>query len=272
MVEEMTPITRKEMYLAKIIGQAVQIPEPLTREEMFLAKMAEEGMGAPDWNAAEGKPGHVLNRTHWVEMVEKELLAEQEHSFAEGMAMFADAIPLEEGKTYKVSFDGVLYNCVAFSCMFMDAYTIAIGNGAIFGHPTGNNEPFAVATVQAAGMSGAMCMDTLNHTIKIAEDVEEVHTIPKKYIQNSIPFYVEIGSNYISATPNEIKTALENGRAVIGVNGKHYFNLDSFNINTVGFWTLNANVIESVTGASFDADAEYKDVTRRTYVLTSSTN
>ena len=265
--------SRMEQILTALVSGEIVDFIPMTRNEVLLKQLINKGGGAvPDWNAAEGKPGHVMNRTHYAEMVEKELLAEQEYSFAEGMALFADAVPLEKGKTYKVSFDGVLYNCVAFDCMFMDAYTIAIGNGAIFGYPVASNEPFAVATVQAAGMSGAMCTDTLSHTIKIAEDVEEVHTIPKKYIQNSIPFYVEIGPNYIWATPNEIKTALENGRAVIGVNGYQYFNLSSFNGITVEFWTFNAGEIEAVTGANFDADAEFNDITRSTYVLTSSTN
>lgn len=43
-------------------------------EEEFAEKLANAGsgggtggMGGADWNAAEGEPGHVLNRTHWVE-------------------------------------------------------------------------------------------------------------------------------------------------------------------------------------------------------------
>lgn len=37
-------------------------------EEEFAEKLASEDGAAPaDWNAAEGEPGHVLNRTHWTE-------------------------------------------------------------------------------------------------------------------------------------------------------------------------------------------------------------
>lgn len=68
MSEELNPITRKEMFLAKIIGNAVETPEPITREEMFLDQIAKNGSGGgggADWNAAEGQPGYVANRTHY---------------------------------------------------------------------------------------------------------------------------------------------------------------------------------------------------------------
>lgn len=37
--ENLTPITRKEMFLAKAAGQDVETPEPITREEIFLSKI-----------------------------------------------------------------------------------------------------------------------------------------------------------------------------------------------------------------------------------------
>lgn len=37
--ENLTPITRKEMFLAKAAGMDVETPEPITREEMFLSKI-----------------------------------------------------------------------------------------------------------------------------------------------------------------------------------------------------------------------------------------
>jgi hypothetical protein len=41
--ENLTPITRKEMFLAKAVGQDVKTPEPITREEMFLSKIGGGG-------------------------------------------------------------------------------------------------------------------------------------------------------------------------------------------------------------------------------------
>lgn len=43
--ENLTPITRKEMFLAKAAGQDVETPEPITREEMFLSKINGSGGG-----------------------------------------------------------------------------------------------------------------------------------------------------------------------------------------------------------------------------------
>lgn len=41
--ENLTPITRKEMFLAKASGQNIQIPTPITREEIFLSKITGGG-------------------------------------------------------------------------------------------------------------------------------------------------------------------------------------------------------------------------------------
>jgi hypothetical protein len=41
--ENLTPITRKEMFLAKAAGMDVATPEPITREEMFLSKIVGGG-------------------------------------------------------------------------------------------------------------------------------------------------------------------------------------------------------------------------------------
>lgn len=45
--ENLTPITRKEMFLAKAAGQNVETPEPATREEMFLSKISGGSGGVP---------------------------------------------------------------------------------------------------------------------------------------------------------------------------------------------------------------------------------
>ena len=44
--ENLTPITRKELFLAKAAGQDVETPMPITREEMFLDKIQGGGGGS----------------------------------------------------------------------------------------------------------------------------------------------------------------------------------------------------------------------------------
>lgn len=41
--ENLTPITRKEMFLAKAAGQNIETPTPITREEIFLSKISGGG-------------------------------------------------------------------------------------------------------------------------------------------------------------------------------------------------------------------------------------
>ena len=60
-MSEMKPITRKEKLIA---GEDLT---PITREEMFLKKYGGGASGGADWNASEGEAGYVKNRTHYEE-------------------------------------------------------------------------------------------------------------------------------------------------------------------------------------------------------------
>lgn len=44
-MSELTPITRKETFLAKVGGQNVVTPTPITREETFLQAIIDNGSG-----------------------------------------------------------------------------------------------------------------------------------------------------------------------------------------------------------------------------------
>ena len=39
----LNPITRREMFIAKMAGMDVETPEPITREEMFMQKVIDNG-------------------------------------------------------------------------------------------------------------------------------------------------------------------------------------------------------------------------------------
>lgn len=43
--EQLEPITRKEMFLAKAAGMDIETPEPITREEMFISMISGGGTG-----------------------------------------------------------------------------------------------------------------------------------------------------------------------------------------------------------------------------------
>ena len=47
-MKKLTPVTREEMYLAKIAGADVQIPAPVTRKEQYLAAIAGMEIETPE--------------------------------------------------------------------------------------------------------------------------------------------------------------------------------------------------------------------------------
>lgn len=53
--EKLTPITRKEMFLAKAAGQDITTPTPITREEMFLSKISGGGSGGSETLEGDGQ-------------------------------------------------------------------------------------------------------------------------------------------------------------------------------------------------------------------------
>lgn len=62
-MKNLTPITRKEMFMAKAAGQDVTPPEPITREEMFLSDIAEheEGQGSGGGGSSGGGALRVID-------------------------------------------------------------------------------------------------------------------------------------------------------------------------------------------------------------------
>ena len=57
MSDELTPITRKEIFLAKAGGQNVVTPTPITREEIFLQAIIDNGSGG---GGGTGGGGNVM--------------------------------------------------------------------------------------------------------------------------------------------------------------------------------------------------------------------
>lgn len=106
-----------ETYIPSTIARTSDIPE----------------VAQPDWNAAEGAPGHVLNRTHWVEEVDNSVEADvtfiSDGGFGNAMTdnVVSDFpfIP-EAGKTYTIEYDGVSYECPA---VLVDI-SVVLGNHA----------------------------------------------------------------------------------------------------------------------------------------------
>lgn len=153
----MEPITRKEMFMAKAAGQNVNVPEPITREEMFLNAIGSgggTGGGAqPDWNAAEGEAGHILNRTHHLEKAEGTVFDMTDLVYDESSSCFqyyGDPLHLIVGEKYEIHYLSGTYECVAYdSEMLGESGGIVMGNiGALTGGDD-TGEPFVAIVPQS---------------------------------------------------------------------------------------------------------------------------
>lgn len=133
----------------------------------------------PDYAAAEGEPGHILNRTHWVEtgMVEMPIpsgvwTADDEARFF----LMSAPIGLVAGKTYIVNWNGVDYSLVAVDM------TETFGSPAV----ALANEIFEIADGEFDVDNGVYGMvvsyDGTEATFSIHGDGEIVHKLDSKYL------------------------------------------------------------------------------------------
>lgn len=134
------------------------------------------------WNDLEDKPFY----TSYVENV----LLEEIEVFVYKAGIWAwiseNQFILEEGKTYKVVFNGVTYECVAYSSV----YGVVIGNLAPMGLSSGNNEPFAIRSQNLCTASGG------TYTVSVAELQENFVTLSEDFIPDTIARTEYVDENF----------------------------------------------------------------------------
>ena len=182
----------------------------------------------PDWNQNDDtQPDYVKNRPFYTgDPVEAVLVEESAIPFelvdgpdgsAIYVAEFPSTVEVTAGETYKVSWDGTVYECTSVS----GGSEIGIGNLSIMGGPD-TGEPFFIVVINGDVMSIATADTSASHTFSISRAVVPVVKIDKKYLaqpdwnQNdktaadyvkNRPFYSETGTvtveNAISGMPLE---------------------------------------------------------------------
>lgn len=166
----------------------------------------------PDWNAAEGKAGHVLNRTHYVD--EKGVIHKLPNKFidADWMATSEEGggdyliIPeqdvsggmwknrnmeIQPGLEYDVYINGVVYPCVAFN----DDESIVLGNNMALNK---NNLPFCVVWAGGTATAGMFL-----HNNTLGSPIYLKVTDHKYTIYNKLPkgFLPDISWNELTDKP-----------------------------------------------------------------------
>lgn len=161
----MEPITRKELFMAKAAGENVNVPEPITREEKYLKHMADNSVSK-----------------YFGESTEVLFDQSVETAEVEPWMMESD-IPVYEGDTVTVTFDGVEYETTAVQTGTLTVF----GNlGAMGGED--NGMPFTIATGSNEGAPITMIVaGDGTHSVKIEKMV--VKTIDPKFAPGKVVYY-----------------------------------------------------------------------------------
>ncbi len=162
-----------------------------------------------DLNAPEGAPGHVLNRTHWVEQGMVEVLAETTIAGSSDVPKIP-SLGLEAGNTYTVKIAGVEYTCVAFEFDNGMISAPAIGNPGLQGGED-NGMSFLALDLspeqsQAFGYNVLLYTNlTYPYTVSVYQSAEIIHKLPGKFLPDGVPY--SEGGGKVEVLPETTLTA-----------------------------------------------------------------
>ena len=199
----------------------------------------------PDWNQNDSTAAdYIKNRPFYITGTElTSIITEQTVSFelnsnTNKYMAFIDTLNLETGKTYRVIFDNVSYDCLAFG-----DNTVYLGNPAMMGgEDTG--EPFIFASSGAESAVVSYNSST-SHTFSISEMTSVYKPILKEYLPSNTVFCYSFTD---PAPADEVVTAIElfnAGKANISWDGCRVvcaeYNSNDNSICIVGMYTLEVS-------------------------------
>lgn len=141
----------------------------------------DEALIAPDWNQNdETAHDYIKNRPFYTGGTVENILVDNVSVTIENGEpyVFDITIPFKEGNTYKVEWNGNVYECVAYKATIDEV--VWIGNATIIGEHDGNGEPFLIGS--AADTLGLFSQEDGTYTVSIAEKKSDIHEIDKKYL------------------------------------------------------------------------------------------
>ena len=191
---ELEPITRQEKIIA---GQDLT---PITRMEKFLKNFGGGGGGGvqPDWNQNDNaQPDYVKNRPFYTGApVETVLVEETTVPFVDSNGLYLTEFPstfeATVGETYKVSWDGVAYEC---TCVVTERPPLPIiGNLSVMGLGSDTGEPFVMYIHNGREILVATADTSASHTFSISGLVTEIVKIDEKYLPDTVATESEVAA------------------------------------------------------------------------------
>lgn len=142
----------------------------------------KDGM-QPDWNQNDKTAqDYVKNRPFYTDVVETVLVEESTVSFVEASGAYTAEFPstfeATVGETYKVSWDGTVYEC---TCVLIEDF-LCIGNLSMIGLGSDTGEPFLMQVYNGSGILIGTLDTSASHTFSISGITREVVRIDEKYL------------------------------------------------------------------------------------------
>ena len=171
-----------------------------------------------DWNQNDDtQPDYVKNRPFYTgDPVETVLVEESTVPFTEAgggyMAEFTPTFEATVGETYKVSWDGTVYEC---TCIDSNGRTV-IGNLSIVGAGSDTGEPFIIAVKNGVKISIMTADTSASHTLSIIGKQTPIVKIPAKFIDKDASGYIVVHRNdtMTEQEAKNYKSAISKGEAV----------------------------------------------------------
>ena len=208
--------TDRDNISAAIPGTDYMVP-PTGGTTGQVLKKAETGtewadVPVPDWNQNDSTAAdYVKNRPFYTGgPVETVLVEESTVAFTENqdmgfyIAQFPSTFEATVGETYKVSWDGTVYEC---TCGDFNG-NLVLGNLSIAGAGSDTGEPFVIIIINGQGIQIGTVDTSSSHTFSISGMVAQVVKIDPKYLPDS---FKPEGKSYITfSSPNSFTLAVEN--------------------------------------------------------------
>ena len=204
----------------------------------------------PDWNQNDAtQPDYVKNRPFYTgNPVETVLVEEITVEFQECSNKIQSTFEATDGETYKVSWDGTVYECTCVNLTDV----LAIGNLSIIEAGSDTGEPFFVYVFNGQGMEIITADTSASHTFSISGFAQEVVKIDEKYLPDTIATKLEVEAaqtvadknkemllqtlTYVSTFTFDKQTS---GRDTFIFNGINYYKISDFNPATENVISFN---------------------------------